>query len=88
MSCNSCAKVLPPGGEAGQGQRVVLGDNAGALQSFYFKNGEFTQVFKTAPGPRKITSVVSGLGPTQRDKVFVAEGAVVCSAVSYSTLTL
>lgn len=59
---------------------MVLGDTAGVLQGFYFKNGDFCQVFKNVPGPRKINCVVTGRGPTQKEKVFVAEGSVVRAA--------
>jgi hypothetical protein len=73
----SAIQVLPLGKELGQGQRVVVGDTAGVLQCFYYRNNVLMQVFKGVPGPEKLNCVVSGVGPTQRDKAFVAEGSVV-----------
>eukprot|EP00892_Ulva_mutabilis_P000350 jgi/Ulvmu1/10315/UM060_0117.1 len=73
----SALKVLPISAEPGQGQRVVVGDSYGVLQSFYFKSNSLVQVFKSAPGPRKINCIACGMGPSQRDKTFVAEGSVI-----------
>jgi hypothetical protein len=69
--------VLPVACESGQGQKVIEGDTSGVLQCFYYNKGSLLQVFKGVPGPRKINCVVTGVGPSQRDKAFVAEGSVV-----------
>lgn len=73
-------QVLPISAEPGQGQRVVVGDTSGVLQSFYFKANSLVQVFKGASGPRQINCVACGMGPSQRDKTYVAEGSVVRKA--------
>ena len=78
-------QVLPAGHETGQGQRVVVGDASGVLQSFYCHKDSLMQVFKGVPGHRKINCVVTGMGASQRDKAFVAEGSVVSSTAAGRT---
>ena len=61
---------------------MVVGDASGVLQSFYCHKDSLMQVFKGVPGSRKINCVVTGMGPSQRDKAFVAEGSVVRSTAA------
>lgn len=75
------AQVMPLArGAPAAGQRIVVGDTQGIVQSFCFKKGELVLLFKTVPGAQKINSLVTGLSTAQRDMAYTAEGSVVrCS---------
>eukprot|EP00210_Caulerpa_lentillifera_P004879 g4656.t1 len=67
--------VFPPG--ANKQQKFGVGDLSGVVQCLSIKKGDCHTSFKSLPTRHRVTAVTLGKGKTQRDKMFVAEDAVV-----------
>nr|XP_018917653.1 PREDICTED: Bardet-Biedl syndrome 7 protein homolog [Bemisia tabaci] len=71
LTDSHCMKLLPTATPK-SAQKVVIGDQNGTVQEFYFKKGEIQQVFKTLPGPPISRIALGGALGSIQDKIFVA----------------
>ena len=67
--------VFPSG--AHKQQKIGIGDLSGVVQCFSIKGQDIKTSFKSLPTRQSITTVALGQGPSQRDRLFFAENAVV-----------
>eukprot|EP00798_Chlamydomonas_sp_ICE-L_P005508 gene5508-3728_t len=74
VAAGDLSGVVLPMGEERKTQKVAAGDLSGVMQVFSVKKGEIAVLFKQLPSHHKVTSVSTGKGKNQRDKVFVAAG--------------
>mmetsp|Transcript_18765 Transcript_18765/g.40356 ORF Transcript_18765/g.40356 Transcript_18765/m.40356 type:complete len:735 (+) Transcript_18765:308-2512(+) len=72
-SARNTLAVLPQGEEK-KTQKVAVGDLAGVIQCFSIKKGEIAMAFKTLPSSQKITSLSTGKGRGQKDRLFIGAG--------------
>ena len=75
-TCRKTMRLLPMGKKKQQ-QKVVVGDDTGALLCFGMKKDQLEQVFKTAPTQKEVSRITLGGDKDEPDNIFWASGSTV-----------